>query len=402
MITITNRRLLASKSDPGSNTMSNTSPPLARKARRWFVLLLVCLVLVAVLAGLKYQQIQNAIAFAASFPERSASVTAVTVEAGSWPQLYRTIGEVRATRFVELRNEVEGRITAIGFTGGDRVTTGQVLLDLDSREEAAQIDATRAQLKLAELKLRRIIKLQTDKMASPEDYDSAVANKAVLEANLAALTARIGKKRLLAPFAATTNLHTLEVGQYLAANSLITGLTGAGQQLWVDFSLPQEKASISLGTAVSLSGPGIQNQNLIAYVISAEPEINLKSRTRGYRALLSDAGVVLAPGAVVDVAVETGVLEGVIRLPATAVRRNTFGAHVYLLKSAEENAAAPYRADRRQVTVARAEGEQVIITEGLQAGDLVAALGAFKLQQGILVHVVERGSRQDSLAADTP
>ncbi|MFT6437929.1 MAG: membrane fusion protein (multidrug efflux system) [Candidatus Azotimanducaceae bacterium] len=376
--------------------MTDTTPPPVRAWKRWLLLLLVCVVLIAVLAGLKYQQIQNAMAFAASFPERSATVTAVTAETGSWTQVYRTIGEVRATRFVELRNEMEGRITKIGFVGGDKVAPGQVLLELESREEAAQLSAIGAQLKLAELKLQRIIELRADKMASPEDFDSAEANKAVLKADLAALTVRIEKKQLVAPFAATTNLHTLELGQYISANSIITGLTGNGEQLWLDFDLPQDKANISIGTSVTLSGRGIKALNLVAKVISAEPEIDQASRTRGYRALLTDAGNALSPGAVVDVAVETGIVNGVIRLPATAVRRNNFGAFVYLLAAAESDAVAAYRAARRPVTVARAEGEQVIITEGLEAGDLVAALGAFKLQAGLLVHVVERLPRKES------
>ena len=163
--------------------------------------------------------------------------------------------------------------------------------------------------------------------------------------------------------------------------------------------MPQDKASIAIDTVVGVSGPGIPNNALAALVISAEPEIDVASRTRGYRALLTDAGNSLSPGAVVDVAVETGVLNNVIRLPATAVRRSNFGAYVYLLSKAEANAAAPYRATRRPVTVARAEGEQVIITAGLETGDTVAALGAFKLQEGLLVHVVERMSKEEQLAA---
>jgi len=378
--------------------MNDITPSSFRSTKRWLMLLLVFTALIAVLAGLKYQQIQKAIAFAASFPERSASVTAVTAEVGSWTQVYRTIGEVRATRFVALRNEVEGRIIAVGFVGGDKVAPGQVLLSLDAREETAQLDATRAQLKLAELRLQRIIELHADKMASSEDLDKAVADKAVLQANVAVLTARIDKKQLVAPFTATTNLHTLEVGQYLSANTMITGLTGNGKHLWLDFDMPQDKADIGIGTLVGISGAGIKD-GLVARVISSEPAINRASRTRGYRALLDDADERLSPGSVVDVAVETGVLDGVFRLPATAVRRSNFGAFVYLLEAAEADAAAPYRAIRKQVTVVRAEGEQVVITEGLNVGDLVAALGAFKLQQDLLVHVVERRSVANALDA---
>jgi len=383
--------------------MNNISPSPFRFAQRWVLLLLACIILIAGLAGLKYQQIQKSIAFAASFPERSASVTAVIAETSSWTQVYRTIGEVRATRYVELRNEVEGRITAIGFVGGDRVDPGQNLLSLDSREEIAQLDATRAQLKLADLRLQRISELRGGKMASPEDHDSAAADKAVLQANLAALAARIDKKQLNATFAATTNLHTLEVGQYLSANTLITGLTGNEPNLWLDFDLPQDKADIDIGTSVQISGAGIKN-DLTAQIISAEPAINAASRTRGYRALLGNSPNSLSPGAVVDIAVQTGVVNGVFRLPATAVRRSSFGAFVYLLEASEADAgaAATYRAVRQPVTVTRAEADQVIITQGLTKGDLVAALGAFKLQEGLLVYVVERITAAQARAADTP
>ena len=240
-------------------------------------------------------------------------------------------------------------------------------------------------------------------MASPEDYDSAAADKAVLQANLAALAARIDKKQLNATFAATTNLHTLEVGQYLAANTLITGLTGNEPHLWLDFDLPQDKANIGIGTSVHISGTGIKN-DLTAEIISAEPAINAASRTRGYRALLDNTADSLSPGTVVDVAVQTGIVNGVFRLPATAVRRSSFGAFVYLLETneADSDSSKAYRALRQPVTVSRAEGDQVIITQGLKKGDLVAALGAFKLQQGLLVHVVERITAAQARAAAKP
>ncbi len=113
--------------------MKENTSTSANPWKRWLILAFICVLLIASLAGLKYRQIQESIAFAASFPERSATVTAVTAEVGSWTQVYRTIGEIRATRFVELRNEVEGRITSIGFIGGDSVAAGKTLLQLDSR-----------------------------------------------------------------------------------------------------------------------------------------------------------------------------------------------------------------------------------------------------------------------------
>jgi uncharacterized membrane protein YidH (DUF202 family) len=88
-----------------NRTATGAEPP--GKARRWLLLMLVCAGLVAVLAGLKYFQVIRAIELGKSFPERSETVTAVIATPGSWQQLYRTIGEVRATRYVELRTVVD-------------------------------------------------------------------------------------------------------------------------------------------------------------------------------------------------------------------------------------------------------------------------------------------------------
>lgn len=368
-----------------NRTATGAEPP--GKARRWLLLMLVCAGLVAVLAGLKYFQVIRAIELGKSFPERSETVTAVIATPGSWQQLYRTIGEVRATRYVELRTEVDGKISEIGFVGGSPVVAGQTLLVLDSTEERAELQATRAQLKLAELQLKRVAELRGRKLASENEYDSAMADKNILHANVAALEARIEKKTLVAPFDAQTGLHTLQVGQYLPANAVVTELTGGEGELWIDFQLPQGKASPAIGDPVYVSSRSFSAGPLTATVISADASLSFESRSRGYRALLTDPPAAIRPGSVVDVEVVTGSQEGVFRLPATAVRRNNFGAFVYVLEAAEAGAIAEYRAVRRQVTVGAGDGEEIVVTSGLQPGERVAAIGAFKLEDGLLTHV---------------
>lgn len=382
---------------------SPREPGLPARKMRWLWLLLASALVVAVLGGLKFMQVQQAIAFANSFPEQSEAVTALLAQPEEWQQTYRTIGELRATQNLELRTEVDGKISAIGFVGGDTVKRGQLLLQLDSSEEEAQLRAMRAQLHLAELELKRNAELLGKKLVSKSDYDMAIANRDVLMANAAALSATIAKKTLLAPFDAYTSLHTLEVGQFLAANSLVSTLTGESHDYWVDFKLPQDKLSVAPGDAVQVSGHGIRNGPLAARVISADSRVASDSRTLGYRALLANPPATLKAGSVVDVEVVTGAMEGVFRLPATAVRKTNFGASVYVLADAEAGAAAPYRATRRQVTVGAVDGSDVIVVSGLQAGDRVAAIGAFKLQDGMLASVVERASApEDPAGSEQP
>ena len=374
--------------------MSDTTDARAAKQpaskMRWLWLLLVCVLVAAVLGGLKFMQVRQAIAFANSFPERSEAVTALIAQPGEWQRTYRTIGELRATQTLELRTEVDGKISSIGFVGGDRIKQGQLLLQLDSSEEQAQLRAMRAQRDLAELELKRNAELLARKLVSKSDYDIARANRDVLTSNAAALEATIAKKTLTAPFDAYTSLHTLEVGQFLAANSMISTLTGESPNYWVDFKLPQDKLGLSPGDTVQVSGHGIRHDPLAAQIISADSRVASDSRSLGYRALLTDPPATLKAGSVVDVEVVTEVIKGVFRLPASAVRKTNFGASVYVLADAKAGAAAAYRATRKEVTVGAIEGSEIIIVSGLEAGDRVAAIGAFKLQDGMLANIVER------------
>lgn len=359
-----------------------------RRGRRWFYLLLICVLIVAGLGGIKAYQIRQAIQFAESFPERSEAVTALTASVTSWPKTYRTIGELRARQFVELRNEVDGVISRIGFTGGERVDEAALLIQLDASEEQAQLQASEAELRLAELQLQRLTGLKQKKLASQNEYDTAVANKNVLLANIAALKVRIAKKSIKAPFAGDTELHDLQLGQYLAANTLISTLSGVGNSYWVDFKLPQEQSALAIGSMVEVYARSLTEEPLSAKVVSADAEIDSLSRNRGFRALLEAAPATVRPGAVVDVKITQGEYQGIVKLPATAVRRSEFGAHVYVLLPAEDGAGAEFRAAKRKVTVGPIINEDIIILSGLQDGELIATLGAFKLNDGLLVHRV--------------
>ena len=355
--------------------------------RRWFGLIAVCLLILVSLAAAKAWQVKQAIAFAESFPERSESVTVAIAKLSEWQDSYRTIGEVKAPQAIELRNELAGTITHVGFAGGSKVRKGDVLLELDNSEELAQLDASKAQLVLADIQLKRFAKLREKKLASNNDYDQAKANKQVLEANIAALQARITKNTLPAPFTATTSLHQLEVGQYLPANSVVAKLTGISNELWLDFSLPQGKDRLVVGDSVELYQESSAKTN--AVIIAADTEVNPATRSRGFRAKFAVQNNT-RPGAVLSITVPMGEPTLVFNLPINVIRHSQSGPFVFVLVESEPGAQAMYRAAKRPVELIGSVKERVLIAGGIEAGDIIAAIGAFKLDDGVLTHRVER------------
>lgn len=358
------------------------------KLRRWVIIGVVCLCVVAALATFKVMQIRAAIAFGESFPETVEAVELAIVEQIEWRPSVSATAEIVALKDVELSNELAGRVVEVGFKPGASVVAGQLLVRFDTSEERARLEAARAQAELARLVLERNQKLLKTGSAAKESYDQAAAQRNATLAEERALQAVIAKKTLRAPFAAVAGLHELEAGQYLDAATVITRLVGTDKGVWLDFTLPQQQARLKTGDVVEAVAPGLLVQPVAATIIARNAWVDRQSRNVRYRALITEADA-LSPGTLVTVNVPTGPIRSVARVPETAVRYDSFGASVYVLEPAEPDAPAKERASRRAVTLGPQEKKTVIIVSGVKAGERVAANGAFKLRDGVLVAAKE-------------
>ena len=173
------------------------------------------------------------------------------------------------------------------------------------------------------------------------------------------------------------------MGQYLAAGNVITRLVGTDTKIWVDFSLPQQQASLAVGDSMSLMGYPESG----AVVIARDSWVDSQSRNVRYRAE-ANASDSLLPGSFVRVSVPMGAISRLIQVPASAVRYDAMGANVYVLNPSEEGADAPERASRRAVELGAENDQKILVLSGLNAGERVAANGSFKLRENILVNAV--------------
>ncbi len=356
------------------------------KSKRWLVVFLGCLLLLLALTGYKVLQIRHFMAIAASYPEPSETVEATVVKPENWQDSVTTVGEVLAPQTVELRNELEGRVVAVGFRAGDNIKKDQMLLQLDASEDIAQLRAAQADAQLANTALARYTKLVTQKLVSREQYDQARAQYAVAIAHAQALQAVIDKKTITAPFDGRAGLHHLQAGQYLAANTVITQLVGSLTTVWVDFSLPQQQSGIALETPISISASGTLTAPLTGKIIAADSAISTTSRNKKWRAAIANTDEQLKPGMLVDVQVPITAEHNVIAIPATAVQYNDAGNFVYVITPADNNTL---RATARSVTIGTEKNQRIVIESGLQADERIATSGSYKLHNGMLVNIKE-------------
>jgi membrane fusion protein, multidrug efflux system len=105
----------------------------------------------------------------------------------------------------------------------------------------------------------------------------------------------------------------------------------------------------------------------------------------GFRAIASGLGERLRPGAFVDVVAVTAPPQPALLVPLTAVRRAPYGEHVFVL--VEEQGQT--RARQRAVQTGTVQGTDIVVTDGLAEGELIAGAGSFKLRDGLLVETAD-------------
>jgi membrane fusion protein (multidrug efflux system) len=363
---------------------------VTRQRLAWVAVLLAIGAVAGGLGYYKYMEISAAIAAAEAAPEPREAVEAVPVRRGEWADSTRAVGTVVALRQVEIRNELPGTVVEVGFASGDIVEAGQVLVRLDTSEERASLAAAQADARLAQVVFDRRNRLRPGAVVSELELDRAREELAAAAARVSSIEAGIAKKTLVAPFRARVGLTDLQPGAYLDEGTSIAMLQGVDSDAYVDFSLPQHlAAAIRPGVVVSLSGPQIPDGSASAEIMAEDASVDAENRAVRFRAIASGLGETLRPGAFVDVIAVTAPPQPALLVPLTAVRRAPYGEHVFVL--VEEDGQT--RARQRVVQTGTVQGTDIVITDGLVEGELIAGAGSFKLRDGLLVSADLPGKR---------
>lgn len=332
------------------------------------------------LAFVKYGQIQAGMA--ATYPEPREAVATVTARQGQWSQTTRAIGTVVAQQQLEIRNEIAGVVSEVGFRSGDVVEQGRVLVKFDTRQEEAALAAAQADTRLAKMTLDRRAGLRNSPAFSEQEFDKAREELAASTARMQSLSVAIDKKQIVAPFTGEIGITNLQPGAYLDAGTRIAMLQGKSDDAFVDFSLPQDNASnIRRGSKVTLSSKAMPEGRVVAEIVAEDNSVDRNNRTVTFRTAVRGLGQILRPGMFIDVLADTAPARDAVLIPLTALRRSPNGAHVFVL--VEEDGKV--RARTRSVTIGSVQDGEVVVLEGLKVGEVIAASGSFKLREGLLV-----------------
>ena len=315
------------------------------------------------------------------------TVTAMQVNSTQWEQIIFATATVTAVQGVKVSAEVSGRVTRIGFESGADVKAGNVLIQLDTANEDAQLASAKAAAKLASTNLARTRKLYKRNLASKGDLDSAEATVEEAAAQINNVRASIAKKTIQAPFSGRLGIRLVNLGEVLREGDAIVSLQTL-DPIYVDFSIPQKSLhQLKPGLEVRVTVDAAPGQTFSGKIIATNTDIDPATRSVRVRAQVANANEVLRTGMFANVSVVLSVKQKALPVAATAIAYATFGDSIFVVEEKKNDETGKTEKVLRQqfVRLGQARGDFVDVIDGLKNGETVVTSGVFKLRSGMKV-----------------
>lgn len=377
-----------------------------RKALKILFVILGLLTLVGTLGFIKFSQISSLMAMGKAYEKSGPppeSVGTGISKKQNWQGELTAVGTIAPVKGVAVSNDSPGVVSKIHFESGALVKQGQVLLELDTSVERAQLASTSVRRELAATNVKRSRALMKDQLTTQIQLDADEAQVKSSDTEAQTIQAQIARKIVRAPFAGRLGIRAVNVGQYLNPGTTLTVLQAVGA-VYVDFSLPQQQlGTIVVGMPVKIQIEGTSGPAQDGTIAAVDPTIDSATRMLKLRASVPNAADKLSPGMFARVAVELPDQGEVVTIPLTAVVHASFGDSVFVVEDKKPDAPGartspsgkPIKNARQQfVRLGQARGDYVAVLDGVTDGQELVTAGAFKLRNNSPI-VVDNSVKTD-------
>ncbi|HET9047288.1 MAG TPA: efflux RND transporter periplasmic adaptor subunit [Casimicrobiaceae bacterium] len=329
----------------------------------------------------------------------SVPVEAIKVAQQPMPQVITAVGSLRSDESITVRPEVPGRISAIVFQEGQRVTKGATLIRLDPAINQAEVQQSRANLKLAQSKYDRAVDLAKSNFISGQAKDEAENNLRVAEAGLQLAEAKLAKTEIKAPFSGVIGLRVVSVGDYVKEGSDVVNLESI-DPLKVDFRVPEiYMKQVQVGQSLQVQLDALPGRTFEGKVFAVNPLVDAAGRSIVIRALVRNQDTSLRPGMFARVRLITRDEQNALVIPEQAIV--PLGDEQYVFRIADG------RANRVRIDVGQRRDGMVQVVRGLDANDLIVTAGQLKIRDGVPVTVAQNGNgvtppKAENMSAPVP
>jgi membrane fusion protein, multidrug efflux system len=306
--------------------------------------------------------------------DRPVSVTTTVLKPSAFSDALQALGTAQARESVTITAKVSDVVTRLAFDSGQRVRTGQLLADMNSRAQQADVAAAEAALRDADQQLRRGRELVEAQLIARGQYDTLRANRDAAAASVQARRASVADRTIRAPFAGVLGLRQVSLGALVSPGTVITTLDD-DSTIKLDFTVPEAAlSSLGIGQVIAASSDAWPGAKFEGRVANIDSRIDPETRAVRVRAELPNPDGKLRPGMLLRVQVQLPSRQALV-LPELAVQQEAGQSSVFRVDAQGKVEQVPVKLGSRR------QGE-VEVVSGLKPGDRVVVEGTVKLRAG--------------------
>ncbi len=299
----------------------------------------------------------------------------------------RLSGKVTAASESNLSFRVAGIIDKIIVKEGQKVSKGQVIALLDSRDYQLQLDATQAEYDAIKAEVDRVVALYNQNSVSANDYDKATNGLKQITAKLSAHKNALEDTKLRAPYSGTIQKTIFDRGEAVSAGMPVVSIVATSEPE-VIVNLPaKDYLRLSKLLSSSAAMEHLEDINFPLSFIGSSPKANLNQlyETRFLAKSVEGTTPSIGMSAVVTLNFEVED-ENLLLIPLSAVTQRDDKSMVWVYSDGSVTA--------RPITISEIKSNgTAVITEGLSQGEMVISAGINSLSEGQKVTPLEAASK---------
>ena len=283
------------------------------------------------------------------------------------------VGTSRALRSIQLFPAASGEVVAVNFEPGQLVRAGDLLVELDSRDQKLAVELARVQLKDAERLYARYEATGSSGAVLPTEIDAAATRVEAARIELGRAQVALDDRYIRAPFDGHVDVTEVDPGDRIDSSTAITTLDDR-TSLLVSFDVPEVMVGeLDKGTEVAVTAWNRSSTEVKGTVVEVGSRINPNTRTFNVRATVDNDDDALRPGMSFRVVVDVAGREYAV-VAETAVKWGANGAYIWLVREG--------RAQRVPVNIIQRRQGRALIDADLGTSDDVVVEGVQRLRDG--------------------
>jgi membrane fusion protein (multidrug efflux system) len=308
----------------------------------------------------------------------AVKVSVQVIDTTSQAETMRYSGSIEAENSVQIGFSVPGVVSVVNVNEGQHVSAGQLVATIDPNEYDNALLIASAGLEQAEDMFTRLEGLYKKGSLPAKDFIDIKSKLAQAKANKNLAAKRVKDTKLYAPMSGIVISKLIEKGATAAPGAPAFTIINTSK-VYARVSVPEsEIGKLNKGQLAQVSIATLNTQ-LNGKIAIINPMADAATKSYSVKIQLENSNGKLLPGMIADAGITTGRQVGLISVPAKAVIRDADDI-TYVFVTTKDNKVV-----RKRVTPGGFNGNDIVIKEGLSAGEQVVVSGQTKLKDGALV-----------------